>query len=111
MDDKLKAIGSRIKAERNKKKITQASLAEMAHISPQHMSDIENGKKACRIDILINIIEALNVSADYLLCTNTDGAAKFYTEEMESFLKECTEEEKGAYLEIIKKIQDTFNKN
>ena len=108
MDDKLKAIGSRIKAERNRQQITQAKLAEMANISPQHMCDIENGKKACRIDILINIIEALNVSADYLLSTNVQGGGKFYTEEMESFLKDCTTQEKDAYLEIIKKIQDTF---
>lgn len=111
MDNKLKAIGSRIRAERNKQKITQAELAEMAHISPQHMSDIENGKKACRIDIFINICEALNVSSDYLLRLDSDGAAKFNTEEMEHFLKNCSEEEKGAYLDIIKKIQDTFNKN
>lgn len=108
MKDKLKAIGNRIRAERNIQNLTQAQLAELVQISPQHMSDIENGKKACSIDIFIKIIEALDVSADYLLRTNAKGAAKFYAGEMEDILKDCTEEEKGAYLEIIKKIQDTF---
>ena len=46
----LKAIGSRIKAAREKKGLTQETLSEMVDLSPMHMSVIERGVKPPKLD-------------------------------------------------------------
>ena len=63
----LKAIGSRIKAAREKKGLTQEALSEIVDLSPMHMSVIERGVKPTRLDTFIRIANALDVSADELL--------------------------------------------
>ena len=40
----MKNVGQRIREARKNKRLSQNELAEMAQISPSHMSDIENGK-------------------------------------------------------------------
>ena len=63
----LKAIGSRIKAAREKKGLTQEALSEILDLSPMHMSVIERGAKPTKLDTFVRIANALDVSADELL--------------------------------------------
>ena len=62
-----KAIGRRIKAARERKGLTQEELAEEVDLSPMHVSVIERGVKLPKLETLINIANALDVSADVLL--------------------------------------------
>ena len=73
MKAKNSGIGDRIRAKRKEQKLSQRELAEMVHVSPSHISDIENGKKTIGVDILMRITEALQVSSDWLLRTNIPG--------------------------------------
>lgn len=61
------AIGGRIKAERKRLGISQEKLAETVSVSPHYIYEIERGMKAMSLETLINIISALEISADYLL--------------------------------------------
>lgn len=61
------AIGGRIKAERKRLGISQERLAETVSVSPHYIYEIERGMKTMSLETLINIIEALEISADYLL--------------------------------------------
>ncbi|MDE5741385.1 MAG: helix-turn-helix domain-containing protein [Oscillospiraceae bacterium] len=61
------AIGGRIKAERKRLGISQERLAETVSVSPHYIYEIERGMKAMSLETLINIINALEISADYLL--------------------------------------------
>ena len=63
----LKAIGSRIKAAREKKGLTQEALSEILDLSPMHMSVIERGAKTPRLDTFVKIVNALKLSSDALL--------------------------------------------
>lgn len=63
----LIAIGGRIKAERKRRGISQESLAEIVSVSPHYIYEIERGMKAMSLETLINIINALGISADYLI--------------------------------------------
>lgn len=63
----LTLLGNRIRVARERKGITQEDLAEHVDISPSHISVIERGVKASRIDTLVRIANELDVSADYLL--------------------------------------------
>ena len=65
----MKNVGQRIREARKRKRLSQNELAEMAQISPSHMSDIENGKTSLSLDIFMRLTEALQVSADWLLQT------------------------------------------
>ena len=67
----LKTMGRRISARRTILGLTQEALAEMADVSPQLISTAENGIRAIGSDKLYRISQALHVSADYLMCGET----------------------------------------
>ena len=61
------AIGTRIKAARERVHLTQEQLAEIVDISPTHMSVIERCVKTPKLDTFVRIANALGVSTDALL--------------------------------------------
>lgn len=63
----LCAIGTRIKAAREKAGMTQEDLAAALEMSPTHISVIERGVKSPKLETLVNIANALKVSSDMLL--------------------------------------------
>lgn len=63
----LKKIGSRIKSERQNRKLSQEKLAEIINVSPHYIYEIERGLKAMSLETLINMSTALNISTDYVL--------------------------------------------
>ena len=75
----LCAIGARIKAARERAGLTQEDLASELDMSPTHISVLERGRKAPKLETLVNIANTLHVSTDMLLqdvvvCA-TDGLA------------------------------------
>ena len=64
--DKL-TMGDRIKEARKNQKLTQEQLAERLDVSVEFVGQIERGLKLPSMHVFIKLIEALNVSADYLL--------------------------------------------
>lgn len=66
----LKAIGSRIKAERKRLGITQERLSEMINVTPHYIYEIERGMKAMSMETLINLSETMELSTDYILFGN-----------------------------------------
>lgn len=61
------ALGKRIRESRIKKGYTQKNLADRAGIGIVYLSEIERGIKMPSLTIFIKIINALEVSADYVL--------------------------------------------
>lgn len=55
----LKAVGQRIKMAREAKGLTQEDLAAMVELSPTHVSVIERGLKAAKLDTFVAIANAL----------------------------------------------------
>ena len=60
-------FGQRIKEERNRLGLTQEELAEQLNIGYVHMNSMENGRRGCSIDLLLELSEIFGVSTDYLL--------------------------------------------
>ena len=60
-------FGQRMQEARKLAGMTQEELADVLGIDKNHVSRLERGAKACSIDILVEISEALRVSTDYLL--------------------------------------------
>lgn len=60
-------LGRRLSQLREKRGLSQTQLADMADIGRAHLSQIENGGVAARIDTLYAIAEALEVTLSELL--------------------------------------------
>ncbi len=69
----LKEMGRRMYAQRKQLGLTQEQVAELADISPQLLSNAENGTQVIGSDKLYRISLALGVSADYLLSGELSG--------------------------------------
>ena len=85
----LKEFGKRMKEARNHKGLTQERLAELLGVDRLHVNRLENGAKACSIDLLIDISTLLDVSTDYLL-KGTPVISSDARMKMLSVLKELT---------------------
>lgn len=60
-------VGERIKILRNKKKITQQTLANMINVSSQVISNWERGYTSPDYDDIKRLADVLDATADYLL--------------------------------------------
>lgn len=63
----MTSIGERISHIRKERGYTQERLAELADISVQFLSDIENNKKSMTVKTLRKIADRLNVTTDYII--------------------------------------------
>ena len=59
-------IGRRLKEIRKQKKIPQEKLAEMIGITPNYMSALERGLYNIKLELLVQIIDCLDITADDL---------------------------------------------
>lgn len=67
------SIGKNIRKVRKDQKKRQEDIAEAAGISVTYYGTIERGEKTPSLEILINIINTLGVSADVILCDVIDA--------------------------------------
>ena len=62
------SIGVNIKKYRLEAKMSQSKLAEKSGISTKYVSALERSEKPPSLETLVNIANALNITADMLLC-------------------------------------------
>ena len=62
-----KRLGERIREERLRLYLTQAALAEAIDISDTYMGAIERGERSLTLETLVNLVNRLGVSVDYML--------------------------------------------
>lgn len=101
--DIIKDIGKRMVVQRKRLGLTQEQVAELADVSPQLISNAENGERAISCDKLYRISKALNVSADYLLSGEIN-------EKDCSFLSEKLANATPEQLQAIDEISDIILK-
>ena len=76
------AVGRRIREARLQKGYTQQYLADRAEIGVVYISEIERGIKMPSINSFVKIIEALDVSADYVLRDEVSTGKEFFCSEI-----------------------------
>ncbi|MBO5164186.1 MAG: helix-turn-helix transcriptional regulator [Ruminococcus sp.] len=64
----MKTIGKNIRKYRLEINMKQEKLAELTNLSPNYIGMLERADKIPSLTTLINIANALNVTADMLLC-------------------------------------------
>lgn len=100
------AVGRRIKAVREQKKITQETLASLVDISPTHMSVIERGAKVPRLDTFVAIANSLGVSADALLLDVVDHSAESVASDLVLAIDKLPHTEKVRVLKVIEVLME-----
>lgn len=94
-------IGARVSARRKELLMTQESLTDLADISTNQLSNIENGHCVPTIETIIKLSNALSVTPDYFLLgviKDADGdIIKATAEKMQL----CTEKQQNLVYEFV----------
>jgi len=112
----LSEFGARLKAERERQGLTQKVVAQRAGTKQEYVAQIESGARNPSLRTVVNIVAALDVSADHLIF----GAHKGNAEGMETLINEFTGflmkrdvKKVAAYFEIVRfhsKFVDAYGK-
>ena len=106
----LELIGSRIKAVRTGKGMSQADLAVKASVSLPLISNIERGKTRMQLETFVKVAEALQVSADYLLRADVPEVKTIYQGEFAELLEDCSASEMETILNIVREVKASMHK-
>ena len=106
----LKLVGSRIKAVRISRGMSQADLAVEASVSLPLISNIERGKTWMQLETFVKVAEALQVSADYLLRPDVPEVKAIYQGEFAELLEDCSASEMETILKIVREVKASMHK-
>ena len=106
----FKSMGQKIKRARERKGYTQEELAERVNLSVQHISVIERGIKAPRLETFLNIANDLDVDADYLLADLLNVSEQLTSNELYDMMAEVSKKEKRRILEVVKVLIEMADK-
>ena len=98
--DKI-SIGLRLREARLKKGFTQKYLSYKSGIHINYISDIERGTKLPSMNTFIMIIEALDISADYVLRNDISSGRNYIFDEITERLKDITPSQRKCIVDII----------
>ncbi len=110
----LKAIGKRIRFQREQLHYTREQLAEELDVSAKFCADIEYGMKGMSMTTLYNLSEVLNLSTDYILKGNhglkiADAENKDMIESVMATLNSCNKIQLGRVEQLLKLFVATVN--
>ena len=100
-------IGKNIRKFRLEKKLRQEDLAEAAGLSTNYIGMVERGEKIPSLETFINLVNALNVSADMVLA---DVLGTGYTIK-NSMLNDKLSKIPGNSRAVIYEVMDVLIKN
>lgn len=100
-------LGSRICSARKEKRLTQEALAEKVDISLTYMGEIERGEKYPSMNVFIKLVEALDVSADYLMRDKLETGKVHVFNEITRKMEHLKPKQVNAISELI----DVYIKN
>ena len=106
-----KDIGQRIKAKRIENGLTQEKLSELIGVGPSHMSHITILVSVPSFEVFIAILNALNCSADELLCREVAAAKPLLNSWLSDIIADCDPTETKIISDIVTSAKQTLRKN
>lgn len=94
-------LGAKIREVRKECGYTQEKLAEMADIGTMYLGEIERGEKMPSLKIFIQLIESMNVSADYILRNELSSGKEYVYNEITRKLDKLTPKQRKAAGDIL----------
>lgn len=95
------ALGKRFREARDKKGYTQEQLAEIADIGVMYLGEIERGVKMPSLKIFCKLVEALDVSADYILRYDIASGKDFVLDDLSRKLEGLTPKQMKTINDLI----------
>ncbi|MDD7036172.1 MAG: helix-turn-helix transcriptional regulator [Firmicutes bacterium] len=105
--DQIK-IGGKLLEYRNKSGLSQAEAAERAGISDRTYADAERGTSNMRMDTLLKICRAFNITPNDIL--TEDDSSDYTEDELRNALSSCSVSEQKAALQLLGVYIDSLNK-
>lgn len=96
----FRAIGNKLLAVRKKAGLTQSEVAEAAGLSDRTYADIERGTVNMRIETILKICSALDITPDEVLTENNPQLDQKRAEILQQ-LDSCTENQQKTALELL----------
>lgn len=100
-----KSIGLRIKRFRTDKNLSQEDFGNLAFANSHHISNIEQGRSAPSLELLIAIANALDVSADDILAGNLAQSSSVAGTEIYELLLDCNQDEIKILTNTLKALK------
>ena len=100
-------FGQRLREQRIKHGLTLEQLAEKSELSSNYIGLVERGLKEPGLATIVKLLNALNISADTLLCDLVPSASHVTDDEIRKRLEGLTPIQKKAALDLL----DTYISN
>lgn len=97
----LESVGSNIRKYRLMKKMRQEDLAEKAGLSTNYVGALERGEKVPSLETLIDILNALDISADMVLCDVIYKGYEVKHSLLAEKLDKLTQEDRARIYDVI----------
>lgn len=110
MELDYKDIGQRIRMYRKSRGLSQQALAEISNQEPSNISHIERGATKLSLPTLVNIANALNVTADDLLCGSIPAAKEAFDMEASKILEDCTHNERKIIVGTMRALKEQLQR-
>ncbi len=94
-------IGKHIRYYRRLRKLSQEMLAEAVDLSVNYLGQIERGERSPALETLINIANALEVSADMLLCDVVKASYAVKDSMLHEKLDKLSDKDRARIYDII----------
>lgn len=97
----LKSIGQNIRAHRKAQKMNIEDLAFKAGLSKNYIGMVERGEKIPSLETFLTIVNALNVSADEILCDVLNTGFKVKTTSLSDQIEQVSPERREMIYNVL----------
>ncbi len=105
------ALGRRIRLTRKKRGLSQNVLSEMIDKTPAYLSYIEGGFKCMSLDTFVDLVNALNTTADDLLRDSLNNTVIIIHNSFSELLSDCTQYEERVLLDTAIAVKEALRAN
>ena len=97
----LDSIGKYLRKYRREKGLSQEALAEKINLSSNYIGLLERGKKVPSLETFIDLVNALDISADMLLCEVVNTGFRVKSTLLTDKLEKLSPTNRSRVFEII----------
>ncbi len=102
------SIGKNLRQCRLAKKMRQEDLAEKTNLSPNYIGMLERGEKLPALDTFIDILNALDASADVVLADVLNARYDIKTSLISEKVQKLSSKEQKTVLDIVDAVIKNF---
>lgn len=102
------SIGKNLRQCRLAKKMRQEDLAEKTNLSPNYIGMLERGEKLPALDTFIDILNALDASADVVLADVLNARYDIKTSIISEKVQKLSSKEQKTVLDIVDAVIKNF---